>query len=249
MRRKWVFLLLIVALTIFLVQPVTAVSTTVVIGEFRTRGPNGGNDEFVELYNLSANPVDISGWKLMGSDNSGTTDLRATVPASTVLQPYQHYLFTNSNTYYGPYSGSTPGDMTYTTGISDNGGIAITTASDVIVDQVGMSNGSAYKEGTVLTPMSVNQNQSYARKPDTLSSYGGHKNGTDTDNNANDFTLNSGSSSPENMSSPTVITLSSLTAASPLPAALPVLGLVALGGLAAMAALGIGAVLVRRRRG
>jgi len=48
---------------------------------------------------------------------------------------------------------------------------------------------------------------------------------------------------------PTAITLSSLTAASPLPAALPVPGLVALGGLAAVAALGIGAGLVRRRRG
>lgn len=44
------------------------------------------------------------------------------------------------------------------------------------------------------------------------------------------------------------ITLLSLTAASPLPAALPILGLVALGGLAAVAALGIGAVLVKRRR-
>ncbi|HYV40304.1 MAG TPA: hypothetical protein VEO02_00785, partial [Thermoanaerobaculia bacterium] len=30
-----------------------AVSTTVVISEFRVRGPNGGSDEFVELYNLS----------------------------------------------------------------------------------------------------------------------------------------------------------------------------------------------------
>jgi hypothetical protein len=46
---------------------------------------------------------------------------------------------------------------------------------------------------------------------------------------------------------PNAITLLSLTAASPPPAALPVLGLVALGGLAALAALGIGAVLVRRR--
>jgi hypothetical protein len=48
------------------------------------------------------------------------------------------------------------------------------------------------------------------------------------------------------------ITLRTITT-KPVPlsplAALPVLGLVALGGLAAMAALGIGAVLVRRRRG
>jgi len=51
---------------------------------------------------------------------------------------------------------------------------------------------------------------------------------------------------------PTAITLASLaasTATVPTPlAALPVLGLVALGGLAAVAALGIGAVLVKRRR-
>jgi uncharacterized Zn-binding protein involved in type VI secretion len=46
----------------------------------------------------------------------------------------------------------------------------------------------------------------------------------------------------------TAITLLSFTATSPLPAALPVLGLVWVGGLAAVAALGIGAVLVRRRR-
>jgi hypothetical protein len=247
MKRKWVFLLLVVAMTIFWVQPVTAGSTTVVIGEFRTRGPNGLSDEFVELYNLSANQVDISGWKLKGSSNTGYIMVRATVPANTILQPYQHYLFAVSG-----YSGGTTPDQTYSTGITDDGGIAITTASDIIVDQVGMSNGSAYKEGTILTPMSVDQNQSYARKPDTLSSYGGHKNGTDTDDNASDFIFNSGSSSPENMSSPTVITLRTLTAKtaplSPL-AALPILGLVVLGGLAAMAALGIGAVLVRRRRG
>jgi hypothetical protein len=48
---------------------------------------------------------------------------------------------------------------------------------------------------------------------------------------------------------PTTITLSSLIATSPPPAALPVLGLIALGGLAAVAALGIGAGLVKRRRG
>lgn len=45
---------------------------SVVISEFRTRGPLGGN-EFVELFNASAAPVDISGWKISGSNNAGTT--------------------------------------------------------------------------------------------------------------------------------------------------------------------------------
>ena len=35
-------------------QPARGASSTVVISEFRVRGPNGGSDEFVELYNLSA---------------------------------------------------------------------------------------------------------------------------------------------------------------------------------------------------
>jgi hypothetical protein len=60
--------------------------------------------------------------------------------------------------------------------------------------------------------------------------------------------VNAGQTTTLNFTKPTAITLSSLTAASPLPATLSVLGLVALGGLAAVAALGIGAVLVRRRR-
>ena len=51
------------AATPFLVPAaLRASSSSVVISEFRTRGPAGGNDEFVEIYNLSAAPVDISGW-------------------------------------------------------------------------------------------------------------------------------------------------------------------------------------------
>src|SRR5215216_5023117 len=33
--------------------PVSAVSSAVLISEFRVRGPNGAADEFVELYNAS----------------------------------------------------------------------------------------------------------------------------------------------------------------------------------------------------
>src|ERR1051325_1707559 len=52
-----------------------AASATVVISEFRVRGPNGAADEFVELYNLSAAPVNIGGWKIRGSNNAaGVSD-------------------------------------------------------------------------------------------------------------------------------------------------------------------------------
>src|SRR5690242_10555636 len=81
-------------------------SAGVVISEFRTRGPLGGNDEFVEIWNNSAAAVNISGWTLRGSNNAGTTTVRATVPASTSIGPGCYYLFTNATPSTG-YSGGT----------------------------------------------------------------------------------------------------------------------------------------------
>jgi predicted extracellular nuclease len=167
-----------------------AVSTSVVISEFRPRGPVGGNDEFVELFNLSNAPVDISGWKINGSNNAGTTSTRLTVPAGVVLGPGQHYLAVNRTASTG-YSGSVAGDNPsgYTTGITDDGGVALLTAADVPVDQVGMSAGSAYKEGTPLASFgSTNSDRSYRRVDQCV----------DTDNNATDFAA-AAPSTPENL--------------------------------------------------
>lgn len=178
------------------VQSVQAASTTIMISEFRTRGPNGGNDEFIELYNLSTSPVNIGGWKIKGSNNTGggTTTPRATIPANTILNPGCYYLLTNSTS--PSYSGSVPGNQTYGTGVTDDGGIAVTTGSDIIVDQVGMHTGSAFKEGSILTPLTTNVNRGYERKPGGTSG-----NGTDTDNNSSDFQLLT-PSNPQNTSSP-----------------------------------------------
>ncbi len=125
-----------------------AISTNIVISEFRVRGPSGGNDEFIELYNLSGAPVAIGGWNIRGSNNTAGVSIRATITAGTVIQPGCHYLLTNAAA--GGYSGAVPGNQTYTVGITDDGGIALTLPDATIVDAVGMSNGSAFKEGTVL---------------------------------------------------------------------------------------------------
>ena len=193
------FFPLFVALLALIPSAALAVSSTIVISEFRTRGPNGGNDELVELYNMSSSAVDISGWKMRGSNNAGTNSVRATVPASTTLNPGCHFLFTNSGTSGGPYSGSVPGNATYATGITDDGGVAITTAADVVVDQAGMSAGSAYKEGTILTALTTNVNRGYERKPG-----GASGSSTDTDNNSTDFQLIT-PSDPQNLSSACIV--------------------------------------------
>jgi uncharacterized protein len=179
---------------------VAASSSIIVFSEFRVRGPNGGSDEFVELYNLSGAPVNIGGWKINGSNNAGVTSTRVTIAPNTLLNPGCHFLATNSSASGGPYSGSVPGDQTYSTGITDDGGVALIDASGSIVDQVGLSAGSAYKEGTQLAPLgSTNINRSYERKPgDGLGS------DTDTDDNAADFRLLT-PSDPQNLSSPCIV--------------------------------------------
>jgi uncharacterized protein (TIGR03437 family) len=165
------------------------------ISEFRTRGPAGASDEFVEIYNPTTTTQVIGGLKIRASNGSGTISDRVTVAAGTTLGSGCHYLIANSSS--GGYSGPVPANQTYGTGITDDGGIAITRSNaTTIIDAVGMSHGSALKEGAPLAPLSANVNQSYERKPG-----GAFGNGTDTNNNAADFILNSESSNPQNASS------------------------------------------------
>ncbi len=173
--------------------------THIVISEFRSRGPNGtgANDEFIELFNPTDHSIDITGWKIRRSSSTGATSAHHTIGetlGTVILNPGQHFLLTNDNAS-NSYSGSVSGDETYGTGFADNGGIALVLADGTtVVDQVGMSSGSAYKEGTTLTAMSGTSEQSYERKLGGLSG-----SCFDTNDNANDFFLNSGTSNPQNL--------------------------------------------------
>jgi uncharacterized protein (TIGR03437 family) len=174
------------------VEPATG---QLLISEFRTRGPSGASDEFVEIYNPTTATVTIGGLKIRASNNAGTISDRVSITAGITLSSGCRYLIANSSS--GGYTGSVPANQTYGTGIADDGGIAITRSNGTtIIDAVGMSNGSAFKEGAALAPLSANVNQSYERKPGGM--FG---NGTDTNNNAADFILNSASSNPQNSSS------------------------------------------------
>jgi len=160
--------------------------TNIVINEFRTRGPNGEYDEFIELRNDSNGAIDIGGWQLAASDDAGTTTNLRTIGARLgtsgihssevgfTISPGCHYLLTNYNGYRGE------SDNTYNPGIPDNGGITLKNSSGVTIDSVGLSNGSAFKEGTPLAAFpDTNIDQSYKRT------------GNDTNNNAGDFVLSS----------------------------------------------------------
>jgi predicted extracellular nuclease len=165
---------------------------SVVISEFRTRGPLGGNDEFVELFNATSADVDISGWKIRGSNSSGTIGDRATIPAGTTLKAGCYYLVVN--TAASGYSGTIAGNLTYATGITDDGGLALTLGNNSVVDQAGMSSGSAFGEGNRLAPFGgTNSDRAYARTPSA---------GSDTGDNAADFVMTT-PSGPQDLASVT----------------------------------------------
>lgn len=174
----------------------SAYASDLEINQFRVRGPAGGNDEFVELVNAGSTTLDVSGYKLNASNASGTVGTRLTLPAGTSIAPGCHLLLTNAAS--SGYSGSVAGDLTYNTGVTDTGGLAILDGSGNVVDQVGLSSGSAYQEGTPLASLGTsNTDTSYIRTNNAA----GLPN--DTGDNSADFVTLS-PSTPQNSASPCI---------------------------------------------
>jgi hypothetical protein len=179
-----------------------------VISEFRVRGPNGANDEYIEIYNNSGADHTVAGGGTGYGVAASNGVARCVIPNGTVIPNRGHYLCVNS---VGYSLASTPagngttatGDATYTTDIPDNAGIAIFNTSVAVdfllanrLDAVGSTSeaNTLYKEGTgypALTPFSID----YAFARDVCGKGGSITTGgacvssldIDTNNNATDF--------------------------------------------------------------
>jgi len=68
-----------------------AISGPVVINEFVYDDTGVDNREFVELFNRTSLPVDLSGWQLAAADAQGA-NASYTIPASTLLLPGAYYV-------------------------------------------------------------------------------------------------------------------------------------------------------------
>lgn len=150
----------------------------ILIAELRTRGPAGGNDEFVEIVNVSEHAIDISGFKLRAASTTGVVTTRAVVPAGVMLAPGGYFLFANSGA--SGYSGAALPDVTYAFGLGDACGIAITDAEGNAIDAFSTIAGSPFTEGNPREPLVESIDQAHARRTHEGAAI-------DTDDNASDF--------------------------------------------------------------
>ena len=151
---------------------VESADAQIIISEFRVRGPNGANDEFIELYNNSGADHTVAGGGTGYAVAASNGVARCVIPNGTVIPNRGHYLCVNSVGYslasFPAGNGTTAtGDATYTTDIPDNAGIAIFNTSVAVdfilanrLDAVGSTSeaNTLYKEGTgypALTPFSI----------------------------------------------------------------------------------------------
>lgn len=196
--------------------PTCTPPTGIIISEFRLRGANGINDEFVEFYNNTDQDITIctadgsNGWALVSSDGI----VRFVIPANTTIPARAHYLAVGSGYSLASYAA---GDQNYVPDTPDNLGLALFNTASAInfsvsnrLDAVGFTTtaNGLYREGTGLSPlMSTNGQYSFVRK--LTSGFP-----QDTGNNAADFTFIAtdggnygviatlGAPGPESLSSP-----------------------------------------------
>jgi hypothetical protein len=137
-------------------------TTGIIISEFRFDGPNGTNDEFVEIVNNSATPKTIissdaggtkgfSVWGIVG----GQARKVCTIPFGTLLLAGQHYLCAKVPGYeLAGYSGAQNDNINnYTTtfSLSADGAVALFSSEDVIVNNDGTitTTGTVFREDAV----------------------------------------------------------------------------------------------------
>jgi hypothetical protein len=190
---------------------------TLVLSEIQTRGSAGGNDEFIEIYNPTDEPVTFDNkWAVAARSAVGTctanNESQRFAGNGKVIPPRSRILYTHSG-----YDGPTPGDGTYSSGLVDAASVVLKYDSKA-VDAVCFFFNDATKNNllTCSTPYTCegnpvsnlphnngttgqsNTDVSIERKPG-----GALGNGTDTNDSESDW-ASGVPSDPQNLASPAV---------------------------------------------
>ncbi len=173
----------------------------VVISEIKTAGSGGADDEWIELYNPTDLPVDLSGWSIQYRGGEGESFYKKNFTSTSTIPAKGFFLIANSS-----YSGGVVPDMNYTAFkmSADGGNIFLVKSHDyltsatssLIIDKLSYGGGSnLFPEGEAA--MAPTTNESLERKASATSTAsllvnGLHQwlgNSYDTDRNNFDFVI------------------------------------------------------------
>lgn len=167
----------------------------VVISQVYGGGGNSGatyTHDFIELFNPTGSPVDLTGWKVRYASAS-TGAFNNTASLTGTIEPYAYYLIQNSGGTTGAIL-PTP-DVQGSLSLGGSNGIVdlVNTAGDRI-DLVGYGTAKVFEDSPTA---SLSNSTAAIRKELTV---GQNDRGLDTDNNAADFTVTT--PEPRNSASP-----------------------------------------------
>ncbi|MEU5691870.1 lamin tail domain-containing protein [Actinosynnema sp. NPDC020468] len=164
-------------------------STSVVVNELSTRGPNGPLDEFIEVRNVSNNPVDLTGYSVRVYNGQNALIGTIALPAGLVLQPKDNvgqFLVLTAANFSGTVQDASnvlPYVLNSVEGIPTTGGVAVFGPTGARIDGVAYSLVvNAAREGQPALPETRADAQLAAATARDIVS-------TDTDNNRVDFSL------------------------------------------------------------
>ncbi len=169
---------------------------SIVISEFRTSGPDGASDEFVEVHNRTGSPVDVEGMELHYVSTGGTDFTRAAVSGSTIVPAGGYLLYSSTK-----YSGTEDVPDRWTTGFASGGGTIYLTAGGGEIDRVGWGTATSFETAAfapAVNPCDVScERKAKASSTAATMQPGGADvsagNGYDTGDNSADFVVRTAS--------------------------------------------------------
>ncbi|MFP2960431.1 lamin tail domain-containing protein [Myxococcus sp. 1LA] len=189
----------------------------IVISEISARGATAQNDEFIELYNPTGADITLNGWKVQYKSSTSTTSYSGSVdiPDGTVIRAYGYLLLAHATGYTGTVTRDVGYNFDMSASASGGGHVRIgpNLAADNLddpntVDKVGYGNANQpEREPAPAHPSAGGSLERKARPnstPETMAEGGVDAlagNGSDTDNNRNDFIIRT-VRQPQNSQSP-----------------------------------------------
>jgi len=172
----------------------TSSLSQILISEIQIETANSTDYDFIELYNSATNSTDISGFQLKKKSSTGNEYSIRVFPEGSSISAQNYFLWANSD--YASFV-QISADTTSSQTLAKNNSIVLLDDSDNIIDAVAWGTSTdPFIEGNSF-PQNPVGNQSIGRKWST-----GTQDYIDTNNNQNDFEIQSPTPKTQNQSPP-----------------------------------------------